>query len=85
MKEGNQSLSLRALAHSKVAKSRGTTVDMAKQVDWVRVKSVRLQVKNSHFKRVKTDSGQSGCKLGRIDLYFSHEFFFKRKQHVVAI
>ena len=35
--------------------------------------------KKSNFKQVKNKLGQSGCRLDRVDPYFSHEFFFLKK------
>ena len=56
---------------------------------WVRVKSIGLRIKKGHFKWVRKWVGSIGLwvNLGRVDPYFSHEFFFffLRKQHVFAI
>ena len=38
-----------------------------------------------HFKLVRNGSSQLGFGSGQVNSYFSHEFFFKGKQHVFVI
>ena len=39
-------------------------------------KSNRLQVNQVILSELKRGSGQSGCRSGQVDLYFSHKFYF---------
>ena len=45
------------------------------QVNWVVGKKWVI------FSKLKIGSNQSGCGLGRVDPYFSHEFFFFNKEN----
>ena len=46
----------------------------------VRIRSIGLQVKLVILSGLKRGSGRLGCGLGRVDLYFSHNFFFFNKK-----
>ena len=54
---------------------------------WVQVGSIGLRVKwvtgkkRVILSRLKTGLGQSGCRLGRVNPYFSHEFFYFYKEN----